>query len=146
MPEVVYLPFQHRDSFQTHTESEAAVLLRVYAGSFQNVGIHHPASQNLQPAGALADVASLAMADIAAVFGQRAVVQDGNIDIIGNGHPNYPNNPINCHNDPWVFMSMVLASTVASDSYVLDNERGAEKIYRNFLSEFKQLGGMYMIM
>ena len=65
MAEVIHLPLEHRDSLQTHAESEAAVLPGVYAGGLQHVWIYHSASHNLEPAGALADVAPLAVADVA---------------------------------------------------------------------------------
>ena len=42
------------------------VLGRIYAAGFKHVGIHHPAAQYLEPAGSLADVAALAVADVAA--------------------------------------------------------------------------------
>lgn len=65
MTEVVDLPFQHRDSLEAHAESESAVFLAVYPGSLEDVRVDHSATQDLKPAGTLAYVATLSMADIA---------------------------------------------------------------------------------
>ena len=66
MAEVVDLPLEHGNSLDTHTEGESAVLLAVYAAGLKNVRVNHAASEDLEPTGALADVASLALADVAA--------------------------------------------------------------------------------
>ena len=64
--EVLDLPFEHGDALYAHSEGEPGVLLGVDAAGFQDVGIHHAGTHDLQPAGALADVAALAAADVAA--------------------------------------------------------------------------------
>ena len=65
-PEVFHLPFQHGYAFNSHAKRETGVFLRVYAAGFQDIGVYHAGTHNLQPAGTLADVAALAAADIAA--------------------------------------------------------------------------------
>ena len=64
--EVLDLPFEHGDALHAHSEGETGVLLGVDAAGFQDVGIHHTGTHDLQPTGALADVAALAAADVAA--------------------------------------------------------------------------------
>ena len=64
--EILDLPFEHGDALHTHSESESGVLLGVDAAGFQYVGVNHAGTHNLQPAGALADIAALAAADVAA--------------------------------------------------------------------------------
>lgn len=82
-----------------------------------------------------------AMAEIAKAFGQDAKVTETGIEIIGNENPIYPETPIDCKGDPWVFMSMVLASTKAIEPILLQNEHTAEKVYKDFLDDFETLGG-----
>jgi len=86
-----------------------------------------------------------AMGKIAELFGQKAIVSTNSIEIIGNKNPQYPKEPIDCFGDPWVFMSMVLASTKAKEEYTLLDEHGANKVYRDFLADFESLGGKYEI-
>ena len=66
MTEVVDLPLQHRDTLNSHSESEAGIFLAVNAGSLEHVRIHHTAAENLEPACSFTDVASLSMTDVAA--------------------------------------------------------------------------------
>ena len=66
MAEVVDLPFEHGNALHAHTEGEAVVLLGVDARCLKHVGVYHAAAQDFQPAGTLADVTALAMANIAA--------------------------------------------------------------------------------
>ena len=66
MTEVIDLPLQHRDALDTHTESEPAVFLGIDARSLEDIRVHHTAAENLKPTGTLADVAALAVADVAA--------------------------------------------------------------------------------
>ena len=66
MPQVLHLPFEHCYALHTHSESESAVLLAVYAGCLKHIRVHHSATQNFKPAGTLAHVATLSVADIAA--------------------------------------------------------------------------------
>ena len=63
---VVDLPFEHCYTFQTHSEGETAILLAVDSGCLEDVGIDHSAAHDLKPAGTLANVATLAVADVAA--------------------------------------------------------------------------------
>ena len=64
--EVLDLPFEHRDALDSHTESKTAIYLGINAGSAKDIGIDHTAAQNLEPSGALADVATFAVTDVAA--------------------------------------------------------------------------------
>jgi len=85
------------------------------------------------------------MARIADEFGQKAIINGGDIEIIGDGNPQFPDKPIDCQGDPWIFMSMVLASTTAQKPIYLSDEHCANKIYRDFLNDFKNLGGKFEI-
>src|SRR3972149_4500136 len=53
-PDVVDPVLQHGDALRPHAEGEPAVLLWVVAAVLQHHRMHHPAPQDLQPAGALA--------------------------------------------------------------------------------------------
>ena len=86
------------------------------------------------------------MAEICRKLGQDAELTDTGIRIIGKEAALFrPDTVIECHNDPWIFMSMVLASTKLTKSIILDDEHCADSIYRNFLKDFKKLGGNYEI-
>ncbi len=86
------------------------------------------------------------MKDIGKTLGQTVEITDDSIRICGTGSPNYAEDTVvNCQGDPWVFMSMVLASSVMKLPYRLENEKTAEKIYRSFLKDFEKLGGKYEI-
>ena len=86
------------------------------------------------------------MAEICRKLGQEAELTDTGIKIIGNDEARFrPDTVIECHDDPWIFMSMVLASTKLTKPVILDDEHCADSIYRNFLSDFKKLGGKYEI-
>ena len=65
MTQVIDLPLQHCNTLNTHSKCESGVFLAVNAGGFKHIRIHHSAAENLQPAGSLADVATLAVADVA---------------------------------------------------------------------------------
>ena len=82
--EILDLPFEHGDALHTHSESESGVLLGVDAAGFQYVGVNHAGTHNLQPAGALADIAALAAADVAADVHLGARLGEGKI---GGTHP-----------------------------------------------------------
>lgn len=85
------------------------------------------------------------MAEIARKFGQKAETFYDGIQITGNGLPFFPTEPVDCQGDPWVFMSMCLACVKADKPILLMDEHGAEKIYRDFLDDFKSLGGSFEI-
>ena len=58
----------------------------------------------------------------------------------------YPENiKIDTMGDPWVFMSVVLASAAFKVPITIANEYEADKIYKDFLPDFKKLGGQYEI-
>src|SRR3989304_5692828 len=58
-PNIVDLVLQHGDALRPHAEGEPAELLRVVPSVYQHHRMHHPAPQDLQPAGALAHRAAL---------------------------------------------------------------------------------------
>ena len=59
--QVGHVVLQAGDALHPHAEREAGVLLRVDARHGQHVRIHHAAAEDLQPAGALAEAAALAV-------------------------------------------------------------------------------------
>src|SRR5579863_10227622 len=63
---------QHAQALHTHAEGPAAVAFRIYTAGFEHVGVYHPATQHLQPAGLLAHAAALAAAEEAADVHFRA--------------------------------------------------------------------------
>ena len=79
MTQVVDLPLQHCNTLNTHSECESGVFLAVNSGGFEHIRVHHSAAENFEPSGSLADVAALAVADVAAYvhlcgrFGEREV-------------------------------------------------------------------------
>ena len=87
------------------------------------------------------------MAEICNELGQKATLTKDGLHIEGTGKPEYPEDlKINCHRDPWIFMSMALASSKLVKPIILDSEFTPEKIYRNFLKDFAALGGKYEIL
>ncbi len=87
------------------------------------------------------------MKEICGALGQKAELTKDGIRIEGTGKPEYPEDiKINCHRDPWIFMSMALASPKFVKPIILDSEYTPEKIYRNFLKDFAALGGKYEIL
>ena len=60
--DVFYSIFEQGDAFDAHAEGEAGVFLAVDADIFEDVGVHHAAAEDLQPAGMLAQVAAFASA------------------------------------------------------------------------------------
>ena len=84
------------------------------------------------------------MKDICECMGQRAELLTDGIRILGSGKPEYEDNVvIDCKNDPWIFMSMALASAKLTKPIILKDEHCADKIYRDFLHDFETLGGKY---
>ena len=82
------------------------------------------------------------MSEIARTLGQHTRILPDGIEIEGIGHPDYESGRvIDTKGDPWVFMSMVLASVTSSIPFTIRDEHGADKIDRNFLRDFKALGG-----
>ena len=60
--QVLHTKFEHCDTLNSHTKRKARILLRVYTARFEDIGIDHSATHNLQPSGTLADGTSLATA------------------------------------------------------------------------------------
>ena len=86
------------------------------------------------------------MAEIARTLGQHSRILPDGIEIEGIGRPDYERGRmIDTKGDPWVFMSMVLASVTATIPFAIKDEHGADKIDRNFLRDFKTLGGEFEI-
>lgn len=63
--EVADLVFEHSHALDAHTEGETGVLVAIYPTCLQDIGVDHTAAKDFEPAGAFADVAALAAADIA---------------------------------------------------------------------------------
>ena len=61
--QVAHLIFQVGDTLYAHTKGIAAIDGGVDATLFEHVGVNHTASQNLYPAGVLAEAAALAATD-----------------------------------------------------------------------------------
>ena len=55
--------FEHRDAFDAHAQRETGVAVGVDAVQREDIGVYHAAPEDFKPAGALAHVASLAMAE-----------------------------------------------------------------------------------
>ena len=82
------------------------------------------------------------ISEIARTLGQHTRILPDGIEIEGIGHPDYESGRvIDTKGDPWVFMSMVLASVTSTIPFTIRDEHGADKIDRNFLRDFKALGG-----
>ncbi len=52
---------------------------------------------------------------------------------------------LDCHGDPWVFLSFALSASLLKKPLVLKDEECAEKIYGDFLRDYAALGGKYEI-
>ena len=63
--QVFHLILEVGDTFYTHAESEAGIFFRVYAAGLKHIGVDHAATENLHPAGVLAESATLATAQVA---------------------------------------------------------------------------------
>ena len=84
------------------------------------------------------------MKGICEALGQSAEITEDGIAITGCGRPNYKEDTVVCcQGDAWVFMSMALAAAKLDRPILLDSEHAPEKIYRNFLEDYKALGGSY---
>ena len=60
--DVANVPAHHGDAFRSHAKGKSTVDFRIITAIPQNVRVNHSASQDLQPAGVLADCAALAAA------------------------------------------------------------------------------------
>ena len=86
------------------------------------------------------------MHEICGKLGQRSEVTADGLKITGTGAPNYKEDTVlDCHKDPWVFMSMALAAAKLSKPIILNDEDCVDSIYRNFLADYSALGGKYEI-
>jgi len=86
------------------------------------------------------------MAEIARTLGQHTRILPDGIEVEGIGYPDYERGRlIDTKGDPWVFMSMVLASVTATIPFAIKDEYDGDKIDRNFLKTFRELGGQYEI-
>ena len=86
------------------------------------------------------------MHEICGRLGQKSAITGDGLKIMGSGAPNYKENTvIDCHKDPWVFMSMALSAAKFTKPLVLDNEHCADTIYRDFLKDYEALGGKFEI-
>ena len=86
------------------------------------------------------------LASIALELGTTAKKLDDGIIIYENPNLNITEKTIiDCKNDPWIFMSFVLSSVVCDKPFAISNEKTAEKIYKNFLDDFRSVGGKFEI-
>src|SRR5882724_8293712 len=80
---------QHGEAIYPHAEGIALPTLAIDPRSVQHVWMNHPAAQDLQPAGLLANAASLAVAehtlDMCYGKGCRVCKQTGWLEILGCG-------------------------------------------------------------
>ena len=82
------------------------------------------------------------MKNICEELGQSAKITEDGLAITGSGKPNYKEDTVvHCQQDPWIFMSMALASAKLDRPIILDSEHAPEKIYRKFLEDYKALSG-----
>ncbi len=88
-----------------------------------------------------------AVAECIKALGASAQVTEDGIKIHERASFDYPEDAlIECKGDPWIFMSMALAAGCLPKPVILDDERCADKIYRNFLTDYERLGGKYKIL
>src|SRR5262249_34973476 len=59
--QIVDAVLQHRDALDAHPERPARVVLRIVADVLQHLRVHHPAAEDLEPAGLLAHTATVAV-------------------------------------------------------------------------------------
>ncbi len=84
------------------------------------------------------------MAKILEPLGCRCELHDDGINVFGTPGFVWPyDHVIDCKNDPWLFMSFVLCSTILDRPICIAEDNGAKKIYKNFLRDFKSLGGNF---
>jgi len=79
-------------------------------------------------------------------YGVTYQLADDGIVVSGKPGGVYPEAmPIDTCGDPWIYMALAIASTAFRSSIVLTDSTGAEKIYKNFLKDFKSVGGHFEI-
>ena len=80
-------------------------------------------------------------------LGTKAEATEDGIHIEERGNVEFSDKLVlDCKGDPWVFMSFALAAACLPKPILLDDEHGAEKVYRNFLRDYASLGGKYDIL
>ncbi len=88
-----------------------------------------------------------AVAECVKALGVSAQATEDGIKMQKRENFDYPEDTlIDCKGDPWIFMSMALAAGCLPKPVILDDERCPEKVYRNFLADYKRLGGKYEIL
>ncbi len=83
------------------------------------------------------------IAECVKALGGSAEYTEEGITVTGSGSGFAGDTVLDCKDDPWVFMSFALASAVLGKPLTLSDESCADKIYKNFLSDFTRLGGQY---
>lgn len=81
------------------------------------------------------------MAECVRTLGGTAEYTESSIMVKGSEFPGSDDLLLDCKDDPWIFMSFALASAVLGRPLKLSGEDCAEKIYKNFLSDYVLLGG-----
>lgn len=78
-------------------------------------------------------------------IGGSCVLTDGGMDVSGDPDFNYENKVLNYMDDPWMFISIAAAAPMLRYPVIIENEHGADRIYRNFLKDYNALGGKFEI-
>lgn len=79
-------------------------------------------------------------------YGVRYEDTDTGFTLYGRDDEDYPENMVvDTLGDPWVFMSMAIAALSFKKPIILQDEHGADKIYRDFLHDYELLGGKFEI-
>ena len=77
--------------------------------------------------------------------GGTCKLTDGGIEVFGNPDFDYENKVLDFCDDPWMFISIAAAAPLLRYPVVIEDEHGADRIYRNFLNDYKTLGGKFEI-
>jgi len=83
------------------------------------------------------------ISECARILGGSAEYTEDGITVSGSVNGFAGDTVLDCKGDPWVFMSFALASAVLGKPLTLSDAGCADKIYKNFLSDFVRLGGRY---
>ena len=85
-----------------------------------------------------------AMAAALGELGCRTEYSESSISVDASERPEYSEDTvIDCKQDPWIFLSFALCAGVMDRPVVLSDERYADKIYEDFLTDYEKLGGRY---
>lgn len=77
--------------------------------------------------------------------GGKCVMADGGMDVFGNPDADYENKVLNFMDDPWMFIAIAASAPLLRYPVIIEDEHGADRIYRRFLDDYKTLGGKFEI-